>query len=118
MLQNPLVQTILLFFGAFSVMTILKKRDPFGTVLTVLAGLFAVIIWMLHYNRRALHNYYQNPVFKPVIDLICQMTGEKPPVDGSDLVAAPVAAVQPVAASGGPARPRAPVSARNYQPGA
>jgi hypothetical protein len=118
MFQNPLVQTILLFFGAFSVMTILKKRDPFGTVLTVLAGLFAVIIWMLHYNRRALHNYYQNPVFKPVIDLICQMTGEKPPVDGSDLVAAPVAAIQPVAASGGPARPRAPVSARNYQPGA
>lgn len=117
MFQNPLVQTVLLFFGAYSVMTILKRRDPFGTVLTVLAGVVAVLIWLLRYNRATAHSLYQNPVFKPVIDLVCQMTHEQPPVDASAAAPFPVQASAPSvqAVSASPGRPRQPVSARNYQ---
>jgi hypothetical protein len=118
MFQNPLVQTVLLFLGSYSIMTILKKRDPFGTVLTVIAGVVALIIWMLRYNRATLHNLYQNPVFKPVIDLVCQLTKEQPPIDAGSAPAMKPVMAQQAAAPQGPARPRAPVSARSYQPGA
>lgn len=117
MLQNPIVQTVLLFFGAYSILTILHRREPFGAILVLLAAIVVVVLWMLRYNRPALHGAYQNPVFKPFIDLVCSMVKEQPPVDAvDDAVASPMAAA-PAAADSTPARPRAPVSARSYSAG-
>ncbi len=115
MMQNPLVQNVLLFFGAYSLMTVLHRKEPFGSVLTVAAGVVAWIIWMLRYNRVGLSSMYHNALLKPVIDLVCQLTGEQPPADASISAASPASAP---AAPATPVRPRAPVSARNYSGGA
>lgn len=116
MLQNPLIQTIMLFIGSYTVMSVLKKHEPFGTVVTVIAGLFTVIIWMLRYNRQQLSALYTNPAAKPVIDIVCKMTKEQPPVDGSlSAVASSRTPGGTSATAAVPARPRAPVSAKSYQ---
>lgn len=118
MLSNPIVQTVLLFFGAYSLMTVLHRKEPFGLILTALAGAVVVVIWMLRYNRAAAHSAYQNPLIKPVIDLVCSLTKEQPPVDAvDDAAAAPPTQAAAVAAPAGPQRPRQPVSARGaYTP--
>ena len=118
MLQNPIVQTVLLFFGAYSILTILHRREPFATILVVLAGVVVVVLWMLRYNRAALHGAYQNPVCKPVIDLVCSMVKEQPPIDavedGVSMSAPPDRNELGARAPAVSARPRAPVSARSY----
>ena len=77
MLQNPIIQAVLMFFGSYSFMMVLKKYDPAGKVLTLAAGIVAVTVWMLRYNRATLHGIYQNPVAKPVIDLVCKLTDDQ-----------------------------------------
>src|SRR5690348_15602119 len=79
MLQNPLIQTVILFLGSYTVMTVLKKYGSVGKIVTIVAGVFAVIIWMLRYNRAQIAGLYRNPVLKHVIDLVCSLTKEPPP---------------------------------------
>jgi hypothetical protein len=122
MLQNPLIQAVFLFLGSYTLMSVLSKYSPADKVATLAAGVVALVIWMLRYNRPQLYTVYQNPLAKPVIDLVCKLTKDQPPVDASvgsyvppgagraaGAVAATAAGVQSTAP-----RPRAPVSARNY----
>ena len=123
MMQNPLVQTVLLIFGSYTAMSLVKKHPPFGGILTAVAGVMAVTIWMLRFNRQQAAALYRNPMLKPVIDLVCALCKETPPVDGTAAVAAPAtsaaasaparASTAPPATAGG--RARQPVSARAYQ---
>jgi hypothetical protein len=83
MLQNPIAQTLGLFVGAYMLLTFAQKLHPADTVITVAAGLFVVILWMLRFNRSQLYMFYRNPVAGPVIDLVCKVSKEQPPVDAS-----------------------------------
>ncbi len=124
MLQNPIIQTLILFLGSYTFMTVLKKYEPVGKIVTLIAGIFCVVIWMLRYNRAQIAELYRNPILKPLIDLVCQVTKEPGPGGGgvlapaaaSAVAARPAPAAAAPAASGaaaGAARPRQAVSARS-----
>jgi hypothetical protein len=124
MLQNPIIQTLILFLGSYTFMTVLKKYGPVGKIVTIVAGVFCVVIWMLRYNRAQVAELYRNPLLKHVIDLVCSVTKEPSPGGGGVLApvaasaapvrSAPQAAVSPdPAPAAGAARPRQPVSARS-----
>jgi len=124
MLQNPIIQTLVLFLGSYTFMTVLKKYEPVGKIVTIIAGIFCVVLWMLRYNRAQINELYRNPIVKHVIDLVCQVTKEpgpggvlapaaahaapQPPAQQATLVT-PAATPAPASSS---MRPRQPVSAR------
>lgn len=126
MLQNPIIQTLILFLGSYTFMTMVKKYGPIGKIVTIAAGIFCVVIWMLRYNRAQIADLYKNPLLKNIIDLVCQITKEPSPGGLAPVTAsaarsaAPAAAVAPAhtsapadaAGGGGAARPRQPVSAK------
>jgi hypothetical protein len=83
MLQNPIVQTLAWFVGAYSAMRFLQKLAPADVVVTVLCGLYAATIWMLRYNRGFLYSLYTKPAGKMWIDFVCKTAKEQAPVDAS-----------------------------------
>jgi hypothetical protein len=82
MWQHPLVRLALLVVGAWFVVTLLLKVSWWLVLLVVvLAGVMAVIQWMLRYDRVRLARLYKQPSCKPVIDLVCRLTREQPPME-------------------------------------
>ncbi len=110
----------MLLLGSFTFMTMAKKFGPVGKVITIAAGVAAIIMWMLKFNRATLHGIYQNPIAKPVIDLVCKLTKDQPPVDASDTAAQLPMPGGPAGGGGAPAaaaqRPPT-ASARSYAGG-
>lgn len=92
MLQNPIVQTAILFVGAYYALNFLSRFwAPLGPILTGVSGLFAATIWLLEYERRLAADLYRtNPVVRPFIDLACKFTQRQIPL-GGDEGPAPVA---------------------------
>lgn len=123
MAANPIVQTVMLFLGAYTVSTMLKRYDPLGLIITLFAGVTAVTIWMCRYERAQLAQAYRHAALKPLIDLVCTIAQEQPPVDGVDdqvpllssAAGSSAAVATPVGPSTtAPARPRQVISARGY----
>jgi hypothetical protein len=83
MAQNPLIQTLGMFVGAYVAMNTLAKLSPLHIIVTVLAGILALIIWMARYNRTTLYALAQKPGLGPVIHAVCKVAHEQPPVDPS-----------------------------------
>ena len=109
----------MLLLGSFAFMTMAKKYGPAGKVVTLAAGVCMVIMWMLKFNRATLHGIYQNPLAKPVIDLVCKLTKDQPPVDasgGGGSMPVASAPAQVGAAQSAPQRPPT-ASARAYAGG-
>jgi len=73
----------MLFVGAYSGLTVLAKLGPFDKIVTVLAGMFAAVIWMAHYNRALLYSLSLKPVLGSVINGMCKIAKEQPPVDAT-----------------------------------
>ena len=48
----------MLFVGAYAGMEALAKLSPLDKIVTVLAGAFAAVIWMAHYNRGLLYSLW------------------------------------------------------------
>src|SRR5580704_14992371 len=80
-MQNPIIRILLLFVGAYSALHLLENAPPLDTIFTVLAGLFALIIWMANYNPGILYNLAQKPGLGAVINAACKLAHEQPPVD-------------------------------------
>ncbi len=82
-MQNPIIQILMLFVGAYTALHVLQNVDPLDKIFTVLAGLIAAILWMANYNRGLLYSLAQKPGLGPVINGICKVAHEQPPVDPS-----------------------------------
>jgi hypothetical protein len=82
-MQNPIIRILMLFVGAYTALNILSKADPLDKIFTIAAGLFSAIIWMANYNRGALYNLSLKPGLGPVINAVCKLAKEQPPVDPS-----------------------------------
>ena len=63
---NPVIQTLMLFVGAYTILEVLGKLAPLNHIVTILSGAFAAIIWMAHHNRGLLYSLAQKPVLGPV----------------------------------------------------
>ncbi|SPF31831.1 hypothetical protein SBA4_1030005 [Candidatus Sulfopaludibacter sp. SbA4] len=82
-MNNPIVQVLMLFVGAYTALNVLGKVPPLDKIATILCGLIAAIIWMANYNRSLLYSLAQKPVLGPVINAVCKLCKEQPPVDPS-----------------------------------
>ena len=84
MLNNPIIRILLLFLGCLFFLSFLERLwAPLPLIAVVFAGVTAVTLWMLAYERARLVTIYANPFARPVVDLVCQLCKEQPPVDGS-----------------------------------
>jgi hypothetical protein len=79
MTDNPIIQTLMLFVGAYVAMNVLHKMSPADKIVTLFAGFLAAVIWMAHYNRSLLYSLSLKPVLGPVIVALCKMAKEQPP---------------------------------------
>jgi hypothetical protein len=86
MLQNPIVQTAILFAGAYYALNFLSRFwAPLGPIVTGASGLFAATIWILEHERRLAADLYRtNPVARPIIDLVCKATQRQVPLGGDE----------------------------------
>lgn len=86
MLQNPIIQVLSLFVGAYYGLTFLARFwAPLGPIITVASGLLAATIWILEYERRLAADLYRtNPVARPIIDLVCKATQRQVPLGGDE----------------------------------
>src|SRR5579863_10397819 len=82
-MQNPIIQILMLFVGAYSALHVLQNVEPLDKIFTVLAGLIAAIIWMANYNRALLYSLSQKPGLGAVINGVCKVAHEQAPVDPS-----------------------------------
>jgi hypothetical protein len=82
-MQNPIIRILMLFVGAYTALHLLENAPPLDLIFTVLAGLFALIIWMTNYNPGILYNLAQKPGLGAVINAACKLAHEQPPVDPS-----------------------------------
>jgi hypothetical protein len=82
-MQNPIIQILMLFVGAYTALKVLGKVSPLDKIATLLCGLFAVIIWLANYNRGLLYSLAQKPGLGAVIHAACKLAKEQPPVDPS-----------------------------------
>ncbi|SPE38517.1 hypothetical protein SBA6_90005 [Candidatus Sulfopaludibacter sp. SbA6] len=82
-MQNPIIQVLMLFVGAYTALNVLGKVPPLDKIATLLCGLIAVIIWMANYNRSLLYSLAQKPGLGAVINAVCKLCKEQPPVDPS-----------------------------------
>jgi hypothetical protein len=87
-MDNPVIQTMMLFAGAYIGLNILHEVTPADKVVTLLAGLVAAVIWMAHYERALLYSLSLKPGLGPVIVGLCKMVGEQPPADPATQAAA------------------------------
>jgi hypothetical protein len=82
-MQNPIIQILMLFVGAYTALNVLGKVHPLDTIATILCGLVAVIIWLANYNRSLLYSLSLKPGLGAVINGVCKLAKEQPPVDPS-----------------------------------
>lgn len=82
-MQNPIIKILMLFVGAYTALHILSNVSPLDKIFTVLAGLIAAIIWMANYNRGTLYSLSLKPGLGAVINGVCKLAKEQPPVDPS-----------------------------------
>ena len=82
-MQNPIIRILMLFVGAYTVLSVLAKVSPLDKIVVLLAGLFAAIIWLARYNRTLLYSLSLKPGIGPVIHAACKLAQEQPPVDPS-----------------------------------
>lgn len=83
---NPVVRQIMLVVCVASVMWWLAKLSFLVVlILTIVAGVFAVSLWTLRYERAISAAAYKNAILKPLIDGVCRIAREQPPVEGKSL---------------------------------
>ena len=82
-MQNPIIQVLMLFVGAYTALHVLGKVSPLDKIVTFAAGLIAIVIWLARYNRALLYSLSLKPGIGPVIFGICKLAKEQPPVDPS-----------------------------------
>src|SRR5712691_6505281 len=82
-MQNPIIQILMLFVGAYTALNILGKVSPLDKIATLLCGVVAVIIWLANYNRSLLYSLSLKPGLGAVINAVCKLAKEQPPVDPS-----------------------------------
>lgn len=82
-MQNPIIQILMLFVGAYTALNVLGKVSPLDKIVTLACGLFAVIIWLANYNRTLLYSLSLKPGLGAVINAACKLAKEQPPVDPS-----------------------------------
>jgi hypothetical protein len=87
-MDNPVIQTLMLFAGAYIGLNILHEVTPADKIVTALAGLVVAVIWMAHYERPLLYSLSLKPGIGPVIVALCKMVNEQPPSDPATEAAA------------------------------
>lgn len=90
MLQNPIIQTLLLFLGCYFAMAFAQKLGGGSgqyvvCAISAISGSCALVIWMLRYERAKLNQLYAYPVLNSFIDLVAKMVKEQPPLGGAEL---------------------------------
>lgn len=96
MFQNPVLQTILLFLGAFCGLNFLASIHPILWLIAVVgAGLIALVLWQRTYDAARLARWCAQPIVDRVATTVCRWAGLQPPTAGEDRIAtvAPVATV-------------------------
>lgn len=86
-MKSHYLQAIIAVVLLFSLFNLLSK-SPVGrfflwTILCV-GVVFVVVLWMLKNRRETLSRCYSNPAARYVIDLVCKVSNEQPPVDSSE----------------------------------
>ncbi|MCB1875143.1 MAG: AAA family ATPase [Chromatiales bacterium] len=94
MLNNPLIKTLLLFVGAWFLLTLLKGLwPPLLWIAVILSTALAATLWILEYQRDlAFRLYMDNPVIGPFIEGVCKLTGRQVPIQGGQSEPVPPAA--------------------------
>lgn len=82
-MQNPIIRVLMLFAAAYTALYTLHKLSPADTIVTIVCGLIAAIVWMANYNRGTLYSLAQKPGLGTVINAVCKLAKEQPPVDPS-----------------------------------
>lgn len=82
-MQNPIIRILMLFVAAYTALNMLGKVSPLDKIVTILCGMFAVIVWLANYNRGLLYSLSLKPGVGAVINAVCKLAKEQPPVDPS-----------------------------------
>ncbi|HLK65502.1 MAG TPA: hypothetical protein VKU19_18825 [Bryobacteraceae bacterium] len=106
--QNPLIRLLILVAGAYGALRVLQGAPLLAEIITIAAGLFAAIIWMANYHRAQLYSLSQNQTMGSVINAVCKMAKEQPPVDPSLDTAGQAPASSPSAPPPPGAKPETP----------
>lgn len=82
MVQNPIVQVVMLFVGAYYALSTLERIwPPLGPLVTAVAAALAGAIWLLDKRSDlATRLYHSNSIVRSFLDLVCTMTKRQPPV--------------------------------------
>lgn len=78
--MHPIVNAALLGIAAFSAAAVLFSISPWLLyVAQLVAVLLALTLWILHFDKGLAAGLYANPLGRPVLDTVCDLTGERRP---------------------------------------
>ncbi len=82
-MNHPVTQIVLLLFAAWIVLGAIQRLlgSLFLMLLIVLALLLVTSLYMLRHQRQRLAVAYRKPIGKLLIDIVCRITANQPPVE-------------------------------------
>jgi len=85
-MNHPVVQFVLLWLAVFMGLLLVQRFLGFWAVLLIVlvCGVLALGIYMLRYHRPIMAQAYRQPMVAPVIDLVCHVTSNQPPVEADN----------------------------------
>ncbi len=91
-MNHPFVQLLLLLVAVWMLLVLGQRLVGlwFVVVVTVLAGIISINLYLLRYHPQLIARGYKKPGIKTVIDCVCRLTSNQVPVESSDRAELPV----------------------------